>query len=86
MADSVWFRAAELPLWRALPAGEGHHLTIENLLSGTDYEVMVLSQDPHGDGMFSKSIHVRTLGIADVPSQQFQQNLTGDFSLPLFSI
>lgn len=34
--------------------------TVINLNSGREYEFMVLSQDKHGDGMFSKTLRVFT--------------------------
>ena len=34
--------------------------TINNLSPGKEYEFMVLSQDRHGDGMFSKRVKVFT--------------------------
>lgn len=34
--------------------------TIGNLTPGKEYEFMVLSQDKHGDGMFSKTVRVFT--------------------------
>lgn len=38
-------------------------LTINNLLPGTEYEFMVLSQDRFGDGMFSKPHKFYTNGM-----------------------
>lgn len=34
--------------------------TVGNLAAGKEYEFMVLSQDKHGDGMFSKTVRVFT--------------------------
>lgn len=34
--------------------------TINNLNPGREYEFMVLSQDKHGDGMFSKTLRIFT--------------------------
>lgn len=34
--------------------------TVPNLNPGKEYEFMVLSQDKHGDGMFSKTVRVFT--------------------------
>jgi hypothetical protein len=34
--------------------------TVANLTPGKEYEFMVLSQDKHGDGMFSKTVRVFT--------------------------
>lgn len=34
--------------------------TVNNLTPGREYEFMVLSQDKHGDGMFSKTVRVLT--------------------------
>lgn len=38
--------------------------TVSNLSPGRLYEFMVLSQDRHGDGMFSKAIRVSTKGTS----------------------
>lgn len=35
---------------------------VSGLKAGREYEFMVLSQDEHGDGMFSKAIRVKTAG------------------------
>jgi hypothetical protein len=40
----------------------GPHATISALDSGKEYEFIVVSQDQNGDGMFSKSVKVRTKG------------------------
>ena len=34
--------------------------TVNNLNPGREYEFMVLSQDKHGDGMFSKTLRIFT--------------------------
>jgi len=34
--------------------------TVNNLYPGREYEFMVLSQDKHGDGMFSKALRIFT--------------------------
>lgn len=34
--------------------------TVNNLYPGREYEFMVLSQDKHGDGMFSKAVRIFT--------------------------
>lgn len=61
---SVWYRLAEFSDWKSLPAisRDVREITIDKLLPGREYEIMVLSQDVHGDGMFSKSIKVKTQG------------------------
>lgn len=38
--------------------------TVSNLSPGRLYEFMVLSQDRHGDGMFSKAIRISTKGTS----------------------
>lgn len=54
--------------------------TVNNLTPGREYEFMVLSQDKHGDGMFSKTVRVLTdPGISHFvkisPHFSFQCNL-----------
>jgi len=34
--------------------------TVNNLNPGREYEFMILSQDKHGDGMFSKALRIFT--------------------------
>lgn len=61
---SVWYRLAEFSDWKSLPVSlrDVREITIDALLPGREYEIMVLSQDIHGDGMFSKAIKVKTQG------------------------
>lgn len=74
---SVWYRLAEFSDWKSLPAlsRDIKEITIDKLLPGREYEIMVLSQDIHGDGMFSKSIKVKTQGQTelDSPTHQYQR-------------
>ncbi|KAL0267467.1 UNVERIFIED_CONTAM: hypothetical protein PYX00_009725 [Menopon gallinae] len=74
---SVWYRILGASDWKSLPVPtrETKQLRIDNLLPGRDYEFMVLSQDIHGEGMFSKAITVKTQGSADYEEavQQFQR-------------
>jgi hypothetical protein len=42
--------------------------TVSNLSPGRAYEFMVLSQDRHGDGMFSKAIRISTKGTSVILS------------------
>lgn len=61
---SVWHRMVDSMTWKFLPVlpADARELTIPDLLSGTDYEIMVLSKDVYGEGMFSKSIKIKTKG------------------------
>ena len=65
-----------------IPSKKITEATIPNLTPGQEYEFMVLSQDKHGDGMFSKTIRVLTQtkqGIcAFIPTQMlFYSKLYG---------
>ncbi|KAL1462993.1 hypothetical protein WDU94_014786 [Cyamophila willieti] len=71
---SVWYRAVDLPEWRTLKirARDSSEAVITNLSPGREYELMVLSQDQHGDGMFSKAIKVVTKSGNSVDAEQFR--------------
>jgi hypothetical protein len=51
--------------WRThqVRGNKKYEATIENLESGKEYEMMVLSQDSYNDGLFSKSFRYRTKGL-----------------------
>jgi hypothetical protein len=80
---SVWYRATDTPEWRTTKITNlgTNQKTVSNLSPGRAYEFMVLSQDRHGDGMFSKAIRVSTKGSktfsasthASTPLGHFQQ-------------
>lgn len=80
---NVWYRATDTPEWRTTKITNlsTNQKTVSNLSPGRAYEFMVLSQDRHGDGMFSKAIRVTTKGSktfsasthASTPLGQFQQ-------------
>jgi hypothetical protein len=58
------YRATDTAEWRTtkiLNHG-ANEKTVSNLSPGRLYEFMVLSQDRHGDGMFSKAIRISTKG------------------------
>ncbi|XP_075224946.1 borderless isoform X3 [Lycorma delicatula] len=60
---SVWFRKLDVAEWRTTRIAKGAiQITINNLLPGQEYELMVLSQDQRGDGMFSKALRYKTKG------------------------
>lgn len=61
---SVWYRPTDVPEWRTLriQSKGTTEATVPDLSPGREYELMVLSQDQHGDGMFSKALKVRTKG------------------------
>ncbi|XP_034256126.1 protein borderless isoform X2 [Thrips palmi] len=65
---SVWYRQSDTPEWRTLRVGDtgSTEAMVSGLKSGREYEFMVLSQDEHGDGMFSKAIRVKTAGTSTV--------------------
>jgi DUF971 family protein len=54
---AVWYRLADAQEWRTIRVAKHRMLevTIKDLEPAREYEFMVLCQDPHGDGMFSKS-------------------------------
>jgi len=58
------YRATDTPEWRTTKITNlgTNQKTVSNLSPGRTYEFMVLSQDRHGDGMFSKAIRVSTKG------------------------
>jgi len=60
------YRATDTPEWRTTKiTNRGtNQKTVSNLSPGRAYEFMVLSQDRHGDGMFSKAIRVSTKGTS----------------------
>lgn len=59
------YRSLETPEWRTIRIkGRGTTETIiGNLNPGREYELMVLSEDQKGDGMFSKALKARTKGM-----------------------
>ncbi|KAL9929288.1 protein borderless isoform X2 [Glossina fuscipes] len=59
---TVWYRLTDAPEWRTMRILQKNVMeaTIQHLLPGREYEFMVLSQDKHGDGMFSKQIRFST--------------------------
>lgn len=57
------FRKLNVPEWRTTRiAKHANQVTINNLTPGQEYELMVLSQDQRGDGMFSKALRFKTKG------------------------
>ncbi|XP_023287560.1 protein borderless isoform X2 [Orussus abietinus] len=66
MDYSIWYRPTGTSEWRTmkLPSRKITEATVNNLNPGREYEFMVLSQDNHGDGMFSKAVKVFTLPVA----------------------
>ncbi|XP_065211981.1 protein borderless isoform X2 [Planococcus citri] len=59
---SVWYRVEDAQEWKTkqLDSKEIFETEISDLNSGQAYEVMVLSQDENGDGMFSKTVKIMT--------------------------
>ncbi|XP_031772273.1 protein borderless isoform X2 [Apis florea] len=62
MEYSVWYRPTDTTEWRTMKilSRKITEATINNLNPGREYEFMVLSQDKHGDGMFSKTLRIFT--------------------------
>ncbi|XP_012265467.1 protein borderless isoform X2 [Athalia rosae] len=62
MEYSVWYRPTDTSEWRTMKilSRKTTEATINNLGPGREYEFMVLSQDKHGDGMFSKALRIFT--------------------------
>lgn len=62
MEYSVWYRPTDTSEWRTMKilSRKITEATVNNLNSGREYEFMVLSQDKHGDGMFSKALRIFT--------------------------
>ncbi|XP_024870972.1 protein borderless isoform X1 [Temnothorax curvispinosus] len=62
MEYSVWYRPTDTSEWRTMKilSRKITEATVNNLNAGREYEFMVLSQDKHGDGMFSKALRIFT--------------------------
>ncbi|XP_012062720.1 PREDICTED: protein turtle [Atta cephalotes] len=62
MEYSIWYRPTDTSEWRTMKilSRKITEATVNNLNSGREYEFMVLSQDKHGDGMFSKALRIFT--------------------------
>ncbi|EZA62874.1 protein borderless isoform X3 [Ooceraea biroi] len=62
MEYSVWYRPTDTSEWRTMKilSRKITEATVNNLYPGREYEFMVLSQDKHGDGMFSKALRIFT--------------------------
>lgn len=62
---TVWYRSRAESEWRTMKIlSRGvTEATLVGLAPATDYELRVLAQDHIGDGLFSKPVVVRTLGI-----------------------
>lgn len=61
---AVWYRERAAGEWRTmrLLSRGVTEATVGGLRPATEYELRVLSQDPLGDGLFSKPLFIRTLG------------------------
>lgn len=61
--------------WRTLKVEHGvQEAHINPLLSGSLYEFMVSSRDPHGEGLMSKTIRIHTKGL-DLQNSKLQSLL-----------
>ena len=56
------YRPTDTTEWRTVKIASRRltEATVSNLTPGQEYEFMVLSQDRHGDGMFSKAVRIFT--------------------------
>ncbi|XP_044733177.1 protein borderless isoform X2 [Chrysoperla carnea] len=59
---SIWYRPTDTQEWRTMRilSSKTTEGIITNLTPNREYEFMVLSQDKHGDGMFSKALRIFT--------------------------
>ncbi|CAG9113586.1 unnamed protein product [Plutella xylostella] len=69
---NIWYRERAVHEWRTMKilSRDVTEATLVNLRPGTEYELRVLSQDHLGDGMFSKSLFVRTLDTEIVGAEE----------------
>ncbi|KAF5301468.1 hypothetical protein FQA39_LY02197 [Lamprigera yunnana] len=60
---SIWYRDINAQEWRNVEIKTTYPLeaTVQNLQPAREYEFMVLSEDPHGEALFSKPLKVTTL-------------------------
>ncbi|XP_011702130.1 PREDICTED: protein turtle isoform X2 [Wasmannia auropunctata] len=67
MEYSVWYRPTDTSEWRTMKilSRKITEATVNNLFPGREYEFMILSQDKHGDGMFSKALRIFTQPTSD---------------------
>lgn len=64
MKFSIWYRLSDGSEWRVhnVDSNKKYESTVEDLEPSREYEFMVLSQDRHNDGIFSKAFRFRTKG------------------------
>ncbi|XP_020281495.1 protein borderless isoform X2 [Pseudomyrmex gracilis] len=76
---SVWYRPTDTSEWRTMKilSRKITEATVNNLNPGREYEFMVLSQDKHGDGMFSKALRVFTQ-----PTPNDEMNSASEYRSP----
>lgn len=69
----------DVPEWRTMriQSRGSTEATISNLMPGREYELMVLSQDSQGDGMFSKAFRARTQGICTEENTSWYNKYNG---------
>ncbi|XP_066598150.1 protein borderless [Prorops nasuta] len=81
MEYSVWYRPTDTSEWRTMKILSRRitEATVNNLTPGREYEFMVLSQDKHGDGMFSKTVRIFTEPIP------IDENSASEFRSPQVS-
>lgn len=81
----MWYRLSDAPEWRTLRVLDKTVMeaTVQHLLPGREYELMVLSQDKYGDGMFSKQLRYETKGKYQIDSLNRSIPLERLYSLQL---
>ncbi|XP_072749945.1 protein borderless isoform X2 [Anoplolepis gracilipes] len=86
MEYSIWYRPIDTSEWRTMKilSRKITEATINNLYPGREYEFMVLSQDKHGDGMFSKALRIFTQPSKTITFQlsSFDENSPSEYRSP----
>ncbi|KMQ92911.1 protein turtle [Lasius niger] len=86
MEYSVWYRPTDTSEWRTMKilSRKITEATVNNLYPGREYEFMVLSQDKHGDGMFSKALRIFTQQSKIITSQStpINENSASEYRSP----
>ncbi|XP_070150036.1 protein borderless isoform X3 [Polyergus mexicanus] len=90
MEYSVWYRPTDTSEWRTMKilSRKITEATVNNLYPGREYEFMVLSQDKHGDGMFSKALRIFTQPskIINFLQSSINENSASEYRSPLEEI
>ncbi|XP_029667809.1 protein borderless isoform X3 [Formica exsecta] len=90
MEYSVWYRPTDTSEWRTMKilSRKITEATVNNLYPGREYEFMVLSQDKHGDGMFSKALRIFTQPskLINFLQSSINENSASEYRSPLEEI